>query len=296
MHVSLQCRPHQLPGGAGRLLIDVARLADEAGLYGLHIGEHVVMGGHTDAYPYGEFQHQPETPWFDAIAALAAVAAVTHRLRLSTGVLLTALRAPALLAKSLATVDVLASGRLEPGIGIGWQREEYDAVGADWEHRYSLFYDGIRACRALWTGHATDYTSKHTDLQGIVCQPTPVQLRLPLLFGVAVTPKSAPRIAELGDGWCPFGLGLDAIHAGVEQLRAAFIDAGRSPDELIVRVSAQRVLTAAGRIDIARSVDQFAQIAAAGATIVSVGPPQAMDTMSEVAGFVQELADATRKA
>jgi probable F420-dependent oxidoreductase len=281
-----------------RSLLDAARFADEAGLYGIHIGEHVVMGRDADSYPYklpyGGFQHVPETPWFESMTALAAVGAVTSHVRLGTGIMLTALRPAVVTAKSLATIDVLSNGRIEPGVGIGWQKAEFDAAGVDWKHRYSIFYDGLAACRKLWgRKQPVTWKSSYTDLDEVWCLPAPVQERIPVLFGVAVTPKSSARIAELGDGWCPFGISLEDVRVGVDVLREAFTEAGRSPDELIVRVSSHRVTTSGGRIDINRTVEQFPDIEAAGGTVVSVGPPQGLNTMSEVESFMHELAEAS---
>src|SRR5688572_29164166 len=106
MKVGLFCRPHQLPGGSADLFPVAARLAEETGLHSIHLGEHLIMGAHPDRYPYGEFTHAHRTPWFEPLIMLGAAAAATTRIRLSTGVLLSPLRSPILLAKSIATLDV----------------------------------------------------------------------------------------------------------------------------------------------------------------------------------------------
>ena len=127
--LSLFMRPHQVPGGRLLDCLEVAQLADRAGLHSIHFGEHLVIGGETDRYPYGEFGHDADVPWLEPIATLAAMAAVTTGIRLSTSVLLTPLRPAALVAKSAATLDVLSDGRFDLGVGVGWQPDDFLAAG-----------------------------------------------------------------------------------------------------------------------------------------------------------------------
>ena len=139
-----------------RTLLDLAVAAEEAGLHGVSVVDHVVMGSRVERYPYGRFPGGPEAPWLEPLTVLAAVAAVTERVELATAVLISPLRPAALLAKTAATVDVLSGGRLVLGVGTGWQEEEYRALGADWERRHQVFDDQLAACAALWTGGPVD--------------------------------------------------------------------------------------------------------------------------------------------
>ena len=134
--------------------LDVARVADEVGIDQLVLADHVVMGQNTGAYPYGEFAFAPEEPWAEPLTLLTAIAAVTTRVRLGTGILITPLRTPASLAKTVATLDTFSGGRVDLGVGVGWQREEYDVAGVPWAERWSRLDDGLRACRALWADGA----------------------------------------------------------------------------------------------------------------------------------------------
>ena len=116
-------------------IADLAKMAEQAGVDRIMLTDHVVMGKHTDKYPYGPFPFPPETAWLEPLASIAHMAAVTERVRFSTKILIAPLRPAAVLAKTLATMDVLSQGRLEVGVGTGWQREEYEAAGVPWNQR-----------------------------------------------------------------------------------------------------------------------------------------------------------------
>ena len=123
--------PGDMAGGDPAVVVDTARRAEEAGFAGVVISDHVVMGARTDRYPWGSFKQAPDCPWPEPLTVLTAVAAVTTTLRLCTGILIAPLRPATLLAKTAATLDVLSHGRLELGVGTGWQQEEFDAQGLD---------------------------------------------------------------------------------------------------------------------------------------------------------------------
>ena len=114
-------------------IADLAKMAEQAGVDRIMLTDHVVMGEHTDKYPYGPFPFPPETAWLEPLASLAHMAAVTSQVRFSTKILIAPLRPAAVLAKTLATMDVLSQGRLEVGVGTGWQREEYEAASVPLE-------------------------------------------------------------------------------------------------------------------------------------------------------------------
>ncbi|HLS80033.1 MAG TPA: LLM class flavin-dependent oxidoreductase, partial [Steroidobacter sp.] len=138
-------------GGDFAPVVDLARIADEAGVDQVSITDHVVMGENVDKYPYGRFPSPLDFPWFEPLTVLAAIAGATRRIRLSTGVLIAPLRPAVLLAKQLATLDVMSRGRVSIGLGLGWQKEEYDAAGVPWEGRYTRLEEQIRVCKLLWS-------------------------------------------------------------------------------------------------------------------------------------------------
>jgi len=216
------------------------------------------MGAHADLYPWGEFPFPPEAPWYEPLTVLTAIAATTTRLGLTTGILIVPLRPAALLAKWAATLDVISGGRLELGVGTGWQKEEFDALGLDHAHRGRMLTDTIGACRALWAPGPATYDSPTVTLQDIWCDPKPARREgIPILFSGTLTHRNLRRIVELGDGWIPImGERRDGIAAGIAQLRRAFEDAGRDPDSLRVRSAARIGRDGAGRPDLGVSLER----------------------------------------
>jgi alkanesulfonate monooxygenase SsuD/methylene tetrahydromethanopterin reductase-like flavin-dependent oxidoreductase (luciferase family) len=144
-----------------------AEAADAAGVDRLLVSDHVVFGERLDEYGRPEVGgvaggKQPTGPdghWLEPLTVLAMVAARTTRVRLRTQILLAGLRRPVTLAKTAATLDVLSGGRLELGVGVGWQREEYEAAGLDFERRGRLLDHSLEVCQALWTQSPTTYSS-----------------------------------------------------------------------------------------------------------------------------------------
>jgi probable F420-dependent oxidoreductase len=270
--------------------VEVARLADAAGLYSIHFGEHLGMGGDSSAYPYGPFAHSLETPWLEPMTTLGAMAAVTQRIRLSTGVLLAPLRPALLLAKTVATLDVLSGGRVELGVGTGWQRSEYDAAGVAWSGRRARLYDTIAACRSLWGEQPASYSSPTVSFSGVTAYPRPSQDRVPILFGVAVTPVTAATIAEIGDGWCPVGVDLDGVRSGVGQLREAFARVGRDPAEIRVRFRLPDAVYDGSNFDFTPTFAPLDALRDAGATIFGLSIPPHLSTMDEMRHFLDTLA------
>ncbi len=140
-------------------MLETARLYDRAGIDRIVVSDHVVFGEQLDAYGRPEVGGQrggrqptgPDGHWLEPMTTLSVVAGSTERVRLATGILLAALRRPVVLAKSAATLDVLSGGRLDLGVGVGWQREEYDAAGLDFDARGRLLDHTLEVCTALWT-------------------------------------------------------------------------------------------------------------------------------------------------
>ncbi len=269
-------------------LIDLARRAERAGFGAVSISDHVVMGAHADRYPWGEFPFAPEEPWYEPLTVLTAVAASTTTIGLTTGILIVPLRPAALLAKWVATIDVVSGGRLELGVGTGWQKEEFDAEGLDHSSRGALLTDYIGACRALWGPDPASFESPTVTISRIWCDPKPVQPDgIPILFSGTLTPRTVRRVVEIGDGWIPImGERRAGIAAGIQTLRHGYREAGRDPATLRVRSTA-RVTT-----DLARSLEKSADLVEAGVTDLDVPFSFFVRSADQIDRFFDESAEA----
>src|SRR4029450_7101545 len=183
----------RLFGGDPRAMIEVAREAEAAGVDQINFTDHVVMSARTGRYPVGTFPLPPEYPWFEPLTMLAAIAGATSRIRLATGVLITPLRPAVLLAKIAATLDVVSGGRLDLGVGTGWQPEEYEASGIPFAGRTARMDDQLRACRVLWRDDPASFESATVRFAGIWSNPKPLQSPLALWFGLAPPEGNAGR-------------------------------------------------------------------------------------------------------
>jgi probable F420-dependent oxidoreductase len=245
--------------------VRVAELAERTGFAQIIVPDHVVMGSAIDRYPYGHTQFLADDPWPEPLTLLAAIAARTERIRIGTGVLLAPLRPAPFLAKQVATLDVLSQGRVDFGIGVGWQREEYEACGIEFQSRWATLDKIARSCRRLWEG--SDGTNW--------CYPTPVQERVPIWLGARPTQRLVDRIMEYGDGWMPLTSAPPGeVVDGCCALRSAFAAAGRDPSTLLVRCGWP------GDPDIA------SQLWAAGATHFSFRLPDEPMSINQVEGFL----------
>ena len=254
-------------GGDWRHLLDLARAADEAGVDRLVLPDHVVLGEHTADYPWGRFPTGPTADWLEPLTTIAALSAVTERVRFLTGILVVPIRPSALLAKTAATIDVLSGGRLDLGVGVGWQREEFDAVGVDFTSRGAQLDRSIADCRTLWSGEPLPVTGVDGVFGRVWCAPLPAQERLPVWFSGTLGRRNLQRIVELGDGWIPImGATPDDVATGVTELRAGFTAAGRDPGSLQVRAAPAMVRDADGVTDLEATLAVVPELIAAGAT------------------------------
>jgi probable F420-dependent oxidoreductase len=277
-------------------VVDIARMADDLGVDQLVLPDHVAIGPRLDRYPYGaRFPYPPSEPWLEPLTALAAIAGATSRVRLGTGVLIAPLRPAVLLAKTVATLDVLSRGRVDLGIGTGWQREEFVEPGMGFVGRTARMDDAIRACRALWETEApVSFSSPTVSFTELWCQPRPVQARIPVWYGGALTEPMVTRIAELGDGWLPLGPTTDEIAAGIGVLGAALTACGRDPSTLGVRVGVPVVTDDSGAVDAAASLGGVDALAAIGVSSVSVALGRFLTSRGDIEPFFREMVDAAQ--
>jgi probable F420-dependent oxidoreductase len=272
-------------------LLETARIADAQGIHQIAVTDHLMIGPRTDRYPYGRFPFANDEPWPEPLTTLAAVAAATSRIRLATGILIVPLRAPLLLAKSLATLDVLSRGRVDLGVGSGWQREEFDASGVPFEGRGQRLIDTLRACHDA----PATFESPSVRFDQVWCLPRPVQPGgIPIHFGMALGSRTIARIVELGAGWMPIALSSEALRQGVDRLRAAFAEAGRDPAALEVRAAAPIVRDASGRPDLDATLEALPALAEAGATVASFALAAFVSAPEQIRPFLERLGNAAR--
>jgi len=210
----------------------VARAAEAAGLESLITVEHVVWPTrYTSRYPYapdGRLPGGPATALPDPLIWMAHVAAVTTRLRLITGVLVVPQRNPLVLAKQVATLDHLSGGRVSLGIGVGWLREEFDALGVPFERRGARTDEYVAAMRALWAGDDASFSGTFVRFEGMSCNPKPPRGTVPILVG-GHSEQAARRAGRLGDGFFP-ATGLQGpVEPLIDLMRRAAAEAGRDP-------------------------------------------------------------------
>lgn len=169
----------------------------------------------------------------DPMAALAAAAAMTERIRLGTGVCLVAQHDPLVLAKQIATVDLLSGGRLVLGVGYGWNRTEAADHGVEFGHRRAVAAEKLRCMQALWTMEVAEFHGRHVDVGPCYSWPKPVQQpRVHTLIGAGAGSRTFAEVAALADGWMPIG-GAGVADA-LPRLQAAMEAAGRDPAALDV--------------------------------------------------------------
>ncbi len=184
-----------------------ARLAEELGFESIWVVDHVVLPvDYRSTYPYdpgGRMPYGADTPQPDPLIWLAAASAVTERLRLATGVLELPLRNPVVLAKELATLDRLAGGRLLLGVGLGWMREEAEAVGVAFEGRGRRAEEALRAMQCLWREEVASFHGSSVRFHRVRCEPRPLQPGgIPVVVG-GHSEAAARRAGRLGDGLYP---------------------------------------------------------------------------------------------
>lgn len=301
--LSLQLRTfsEEAPADGWRSLVDAARAADAAGIDRIVVSDHVVMGENLDAYADparggrrgGRQPTGPDGHWLDPLAVLAHLAAVTEHVRLGTNILIAALRRPVVLAGQASTIDVLSGGRLDLGVGVGWQAEEYEAAGLDYSGRGRLLDHTLEVCRTLWTESVADHDSAELHFERIHQMPKPVTPGgVPLWVSGTVNARSMRRLARFGSGWIPWGADAADPAAGIARMRAAVAEHGRDPADLGVVGTLRVPTTDDGAPDPEAAMAGVGALLDAGVTDVRLGmavpddPAMAADVLGRaVASF-----------
>jgi probable F420-dependent oxidoreductase len=223
----------------------VARAAEAAGFESLITVEHVVWPTRYESrYPYspdGRLPGGPGTLLPDPLIWMAHVAAATTALRLITGVLVVPQRNPLVLAKQVATLDHLSGGRITLGIGVGWLREEFEALGVPFERRGARTDECIAAMRALWAADDASYRGTFVRFEGMSSNPKPVRGRVPIVVG-GHSEHAARRAGRLGDGFFPATGTPGPIQPLIDLMRRTAEAAGRDPSGIEITTGCPGVL------------------------------------------------------
>jgi probable F420-dependent oxidoreductase len=211
----------------------VARAAEEAGFESVWTGEHVILPD-----PQAPPSPVPANyPMLDPAIALAFVAAHTTKIRLGTGIIILPQRNPVVLAKELASTDVLSNGRLIFGIGVGYLKPEFDAIGAPFDHKGARSEEWLAAMIALWSMPKPEFSGRWVKFKGVNAMPRPVQQPHPEIVFGGHTMEAYSRAARLAKGWYGFAQDLDGTAKCVEGLKAACKAAGRRFEDVEVSIT-----------------------------------------------------------
>jgi probable F420-dependent oxidoreductase len=288
--ISLRLQNYALSAFDWDRLVRRAVVAEEAGFDRVLVADHLVLGEGLENYEGGTFPTSPSAPWLEPLTSLAVIAGKTERVRLGTHILQAALRRPVLLAKTAATLDVLSGGRLELGVGAGWQREEFASVGLDFTKRGRALDETLDLCRRLWTEGPVDYRSDDYTLDRIWCEPKPAQAGgVPIWVAGRLSKRMLERLVRYGQGWIPWVDHMSDVTKGIEVIREAFLAAGRDWDRFEVRDVLPLTRRDDGHIDLDATMANVRAHVDAGVTdfVVGLDFPAADDSLDELPPLVQ---------
>jgi probable F420-dependent oxidoreductase len=286
--------PRDLPA-----LVEMAAEAERAGFDGVMVSEHVVLGSGAEANgpPANPREYalpgnqDPATPWPSSLLLLAAVAAATARLRLIASAVIAPLRHPLLLAKELATLDLLCGGRLVVQPTVSWHWAEYEALGVPFAARGELLDEHLAAWEVLWRDRPASFEGRHYRFAEVWCEPKPFRPGGPPLWfgGERLHRRLLDRIVARGQGFNPLG---NPGPAELDRLRAALRAAGRDPDALeLVGGTRGRFEGPDGVADLDRALATVGPQRERGFTTFCLKPSQFTDDPGQVGALCRAVVD-----
>jgi probable F420-dependent oxidoreductase len=274
------------PAAAAR----VARTAEAAGFESLWTAEHVVLPlPRPDGFPIA-----PDLPWLASIPALTLLATATDTIRIASGTIELPMHPPVRLAKQLASIDVIANGRLIVGFGAGYLREEFDATGVSLAERGLRMDEHLDALVELWTGDPPEYSGRTVSFSGIDAHPRPLQPGGPrIIFGGGTTAVARRRIITRGNGWYLFGTDVESTAEAIRLIEREAERWERPPDlgpiEVTVTPTEPLDRSTFGRYEelgVHRLVLLPRQGAPPGERHVSVPEPEILRTIDRAANLI----------
>ena len=213
-----------------KVWLDVTVAADELGYDSVWMPEHLVLPVHMGGSPHAGAEHPPipaNIPVYDTFVYLSHLASRTTNIRFGTHVYNIGLRHPFTTARAAATLDIISNGRLLLGIGASWMREEWDAVGLDFDTRGKRVDEAIEVCRRLWTDAELEFHGEHFDFAPVMFEPKPVQQPIPLIIG-GDGPAALRRAATVGAGWIPMNHSIEELPEARDKLARLCEQHGRT--------------------------------------------------------------------
>jgi probable F420-dependent oxidoreductase len=279
-------------------LVEFAVEAEQAGIDGVMVSEHIVLGpaASVNGLPANPRDYampgnqDPAMPWPSPVVLLSAIAAATERIRLVAGAIISPLRHPLALAKDLATLDRLSRGRLIVLPTVSWHRDEYEALGVQFTRRGDILDEQLQIFSLAWSGSPVSFDGQHYRFSEVWVEPQPFRPGGPLLWfgGSSVHRRLVDRLVRYGTGFNPLGQPDDA---GLARLESALISAGRSPAEIEYVGGTRGDFSAP---DVPADLDQAlaaipAQLAR-GFRTICIKPSQFTDDSARMGDFCRELA------
>lgn len=261
--------------GTWQPVLDTARAADAAGVDRVLVSDHVVFGEQLEAYGRpesggvqgGKQPTGPDGHWLEPLTTLSVLCGMTSHVRLGTNILIAALRRPVVLAKAAGTLDVLSGGRLDLGVGIGWQREEYEAAGLDFGSRGRLLDFTLEVCQTLWREPRAKVDLPGLAFDAIHMMPKPRKSGgVPIWVSGRCNERVARRLARFGSGWIPWGEDADDLAASIPRMREAVAVAGGDADGIQVAGTLPAVRQEDGSIDLDATMERVLPLVETGVT------------------------------
>jgi probable F420-dependent oxidoreductase len=280
-----------------KALVRIAVEAEQAGIDGVMLSEHVVLGPSAGsagvmANPRdyaAPGNQEPDMSWPSSVVLLSAIAAVTERLRLVAGAVIAPLRHPLLLAKELGTLDLLSDGRLVVLPTVSWHREEYDALGVPFERRGSILDEQLEVLARCWRPGPVTFHGQHVRFDEVWVEPRPRSVDGPALWfgGRRMHPALLRRLVRYGRGFNPFG---PASAADLATLRRGLVEAGRDPAgmELVGGIRG-RFPDAVGPADLGQALEALPAQLTAGFGTICFKPAMYLDDARDVGSLCRDL-------
>ena len=218
--------------------VELVRAAESVGFESVWTVEHtVVPANYRSRYPYSDSGKMAggvdDFPIPDPLIWMAYVASATSSIKLATGILILPQHNPVVVAKQIASLDYLSNGRVLAGMGVGWLKEEFEALGVPFRDRGRRLDEYIKALRCLWTDDAPTFKGEFVNFESVYCRPKPVQKNVPIIIG-GHSKLAARRAGRLADGYFPARSAPEDL---IKEAKQAAAEIGRSPEEIEITAS-----------------------------------------------------------